>query len=369
MFIPIRPQSDLRLHRVTVPFARASATVLAALALASPALDVLANPYCAHDATELAADLADAGNGGAHNGQNNIVHIASGTFTTSSAPFFFGTTSGADLTIDGGWNTSCTIQNLSPGTTVLDGGGLTQVLSIGTNGDLTVAHLTIRNGNSGGVGSGAAIALNGLDASAILIFGSNVVRDNVNTVSGSAGLAISGSGTVTVENNLFTGNSSTSVAAFSVGLTVGTAYLTNNTITNNTNSTNGSAITSIGASTATGYVSNTISYANHGPSIKDFFLYGTGKVLFVHDDYSTIDGGTAAAGGTGNFTSVDPKFVSATDFHLKSSSPLLRAGTTTPSGGLPDKDLDGNPRIFAGKIDLGAYENVDAIFFNGFNPP
>jgi hypothetical protein len=372
MFIPNwRQSSDLRLHRTRVRRVRAAATVFAALALASTALDVLANTYCAHNATELSTALTDAGNGGTHNGQSNVVHITDGTFTTSAAPFFFGTTSAADLTLDGGWNTSCTIQNLSPGMTVLDGGGSTQVLSIGTNGDLTVAHLTIRNGNYGvSAGSGAAIALNGLDAGAILIFSNNVVRDNVSTFGGGgAGLAISGNGTVTVENNLFTGNSSTTAAALAVSLTVGTAYLTNNTITHNTNSTSASSITSIGASTATGYVSNTISYANLGPGIRDFYLYGTGKVLFVHDDYSSIDGGAAAAGGTGNFAGVDPKFASASDFHLKSSSPVLRAGTTIPSGGLPDKDLDGNPRIFAGKIDLGAYENVDAIFFNGFDAP
>jgi hypothetical protein len=251
---------------------------------------------------------------------------------------------------------------------VLDGGSLTQVLSISTNGDLTVMHLTIRHGSyGGGAGSGAALMLNGANANAIVIFSGNVVRDNTSTFGGGAGLAISGNGTVTVENNLFTGNSSTTVAALSVNLTVGTAYLTNNTITNNTNSTNGSAITSIGSSTATGFVSNTISYANQGPSFKDFHLDGTGKVQFVHSDYVSIDG--TAAAGIGNFTNVDPKFVGAGDYHLRDLSPLLRAGTATPMGGLPATDLDGNARASGGKVDLGAYQNVYLLFANGFDPP
>jgi hypothetical protein len=346
-------------------FFRASAIVGVALASAP---DVLANTYCTHNATELSAALTDAGNGGAHNGQSNVVHIASGTLTTSGVPFFFGTTSGAALTIDGGWNSVCALQSPSVGTTVLDGGSLTQVLSISTNGDLTVAHLTIRHGSySGGAGSGAAIALNGANANAIVLISSNVVRDNMSTVGGGAGLAISGNGTVTLEDNLLTGNSSTTVAALSVNLTVGTAYLTNNTITNNTNSTNGSAITSIGGSTATGFVSNTISYANQGPSIKDFHLDGIGKVQFVHSDYVSIDGTPAA--GTGNFTNVDPKFVGAGDYHLRDFSPLLRVGTVAPSGGLPATDLEGNARTSGGKVDLGAYQNVYLIFANGFDLP
>lgn len=344
------------------------AGVALVLVLDSLTRGALANTYCAQSASQLSAALADAGNGGAHNGQNNIVHIAGGTFTTTAVPFFFGTTSGADLTIDGGWNSACSVQNPTPGTTVLDGGSLTQVLSISTNGDLTVMNLTIRHGSySGGAGSGAALSLNGATATAIAIFSSNVVRDNTSTVGGGAGLAISGNGTVTVEDSLFTGNTSTTVAALSINLTVGTVYLTNNTITNNTNSTSGSAITSIGSSTATGFVSNTISYANQGPTIKDFHLDGIGKVQFVNSDYVSIDGTPAA--GTGNFTNVDPKFVGAGDYHLRDVSALLRAGTATPAGGLPPKDLEGNPRGSSGKVDLGAYQNVYLIFANGFDLP
>jgi len=54
---------------------------------------------------------------------------------------------------------------------------------------------------------------------------------------------------------------------------------------------------------------------------------------------------------------LDPYFVDATkDFHLRSDSPAIAAGTTdgVPVGEL---DLDGSPRLKSGNIDLGSYQS------------
>ena len=56
----------------------------------------------------------------------------------------------------------------------------------------------------------------------------------------------------------------------------------------------------------------------------------------------------------------DPQWLGTGDFpyNLSSTSPCIDAGTLNLPQGvtLPDKDLAGNPRIFNGKIDMGAYE-------------
>jgi hypothetical protein len=59
--------------------------------------------------------------------------------------------------------------------------------------------------------------------------------------------------------------------------------------------------------------------------------------------------------GTGNFTN-NPLFINgaAGNFHLKGASPCVNSGSNTSTP--PGPDLDGNPRIFFGTVDLGAYE-------------
>ena len=55
----------------------------------------------------------------------------------------------------------------------------------------------------------------------------------------------------------------------------------------------------------------------------------------------------------------DPQFVDTTnfDFHLSDYSPCINAGKPDTTGlNLPATDLDGNPRIFDGRVDIGAYE-------------
>jgi hypothetical protein len=75
---------------------------------------------------------------------------------------------------------------------------------------------------------------------------------------------------------------------------------------------------------------------------------------------------TPAAPGTGNIT-LDPLFVDPTtgDLHLRSNSPCINAGNnfyvTTST------DLDGNPRITNGTVDMGAYEFQGTSGSNGFH--
>jgi hypothetical protein len=59
--------------------------------------------------------------------------------------------------------------------------------------------------------------------------------------------------------------------------------------------------------------------------------------------------------GTGHITT-EPLFVNLTagDLHLQSTSPCINAGLNAYAPG--PVDLDGNPRIVGGIVDMGAYE-------------
>jgi hypothetical protein len=64
--------------------------------------------------------------------------------------------------------------------------------------------------------------------------------------------------------------------------------------------------------------------------------------------------------GSGNID-LDPLFVNlaAGDFHLQPGSPCVNAGLNASA--LSSTDLDGNPRIVGGIVDMGAYEFQDSV--------
>ncbi|MCK4359544.1 MAG: T9SS type A sorting domain-containing protein [Candidatus Cloacimonetes bacterium] len=71
--------------------------------------------------------------------------------------------------------------------------------------------------------------------------------------------------------------------------------------------------------------------------------------------YSDIEGGWT---GTGNIDE-DPQFKNpdSLNFRLSENSPCINTGTPDTTGlHLPLWDLDGNPRIYDGRIDMGCYE-------------
>jgi hypothetical protein len=64
----------------------------------------------------------------------------------------------------------------------------------------------------------------------------------------------------------------------------------------------------------------------------------------------------ASTGNDRHSRFLDPHFVDATkDFHLRSDSPAIAAGTTD---GMPvgELDLEGSLRVKSGSIDVGCYQ-------------
>jgi len=77
-------------------------------------------------------------------------------------------------------------------------------------------------------------------------------------------------------------------------------------------------------------------------------------------------GGTAPQSFSSNISAVDPGFLdaAANNFRLSPASPLRNAGGFIE--GNAAVDLDGNPRVDASVIDMGAYEFQSGEFRNGF---
>lgn len=126
---------------------------------------------------------------------------------------------------------------------------------------------------------------------------------------------------------------------------------------------------------------------NANPILKNTILYGntastSGAHLFLNDEgsdpdfyYCDVQGGKAAFAVNSNFYTgiyqsnidADPLFVAPSgysgidfngitaDWSLQAGSPCINTGD--PNGSYPATDLEGNPRISASIIDMGAYES------------
>jgi hypothetical protein len=140
-------------------------------------------------------------------------------------------------------------------------------------------------------------------------------------------------------------------AAFLVGSGDRGPFLVNNTIASNV----GTGLLIAGFASQTEVVNNIVAAA---PG--DIGLRCAGDIPILDHNDAYVPGGAAyescgaGAGQNGN-RAVDPMFNSAIDFHLQPGSPLVGAGN--PSAPLlPQQDFDGNPRVVAGAVSMGAFE-------------
>ncbi len=110
------------------------------------------------------------------------------------------------------------------------------------------------------------------------------------------------------------------------------------------------------------------SYLNDPPSTMqatNCIFFDGGNEIWKNEEtdisitYSDIQGGWS---GIGNIDA-DPMFVEVgmDDFHLLPDSPCIDAGDPDYAAIPNETDLDGNPRILDGRIDMGAYEHTAAV--------
>jgi hypothetical protein len=190
---------------------------------------------------------------------------------------------------------------------------------------------------------GTGIRLNSLESPLAGIFSNNIIRFNHGY-----GLLVNVSN-VAVINNLITGNSKAGVA-LKTGR-AGSSTMVNNTIINNSNG--------IEISMNSINIYNSICRNNNKrQGEQNIQLLNEGQCNIYNSNIEEFNTDTIGGEFVNNIDT-DPQFVDTAnfDYRLSDTSPCINAGTMDTTGlNLPDSDLDGNPRVFDGRIDMGAFE-------------
>ncbi len=154
-----------------------------------------------------------------------------------------------------------------------------------------------------------------------------------------------GDGTVSINNNLIYGNSNSGIQSYCSG------SISNNTVVNN--DTYGIvAQEQLGGPPTNIY--NCIVWGNND----DLDLSGT-----IGLTYNCVEDGDDC-GSNGNICS-EPQFIDS-DFHIDAGSPCVNAGD--PSGDYDGQlDIDGQPRLWDGRADIGADESISGGLVHNIN--
>lgn len=350
---------------------------IASLALALLCTGATAAEFCVTNAAELQQALMMAGS----NGESDTIKIETGTYaaTGGAVAFAYSTNQNFALNVQGGWVSNppilCVRQLPSPKATVLSGSDVRQVLKLngatGTNGSISLSNLTLRDGLTSQPGAGLEIGGGGGFSGNVLVF-RVIIERNTGTQFG-GGMALYTEGLVNIRNNMFllnrcsVANCAISATANATDQTAVRVLFGSNTIVGN-QCTSGSSCAATGArfgGSARAVFYNNVFAANSVGDI-DLFSFSGGSVDLYYNNFVSITG-TAPGVSVGNIAFANPQFVDLLNDDLRPTldSPLVNAGTDQFV--LQSTDLAGEQRINDGRVDIGAYENIDRIFANAFD--
>jgi hypothetical protein len=264
------------------------------------------------------------------------------------------------------------------------GGGLYNANSTATLTDVTFTGNAATAGQGGGLLNGGSATLTRVT------FIGNTAHN------GGGGMDTGGNSSPTLTDVVFSGNSATNNGSWGGGMYIesGDPTLTNVLLSGNSATNGGGMATGHSNATLTNVTISGNAAANGGgmwntndshPQVRNAILWGNGSSnVYNYNPFNTSSPGFSSSlvegsGGSGAWNSsfgtdggsnldADPQFVtpvptpapsSGGDLHLGTGSPAIDTGD---NGFLPVglvTDLDGNPRIFGGTVDMGAYEAQD----------
>ncbi|WP_395683924.1 hypothetical protein [Dokdonella sp.] len=346
---------------------------LAFMALATSAH---AEIYCVADGTILQLALQASAQSPA---VNDSIRLEAGTYRSTSPNGFyatFGDSNTGNLDISGGWSPGCQIR-LPGRRSTIDGEfarpGMHLYGTLFLHGRVRITNLEFVRGRATSQNISGGLTVNrGYD----IEIESNVFSDNAldhaNSTAGAGLFAIS-EGAISVRNNLFVRNDADTPISIAAGGAVVYCYgsgnvgrFINNTVYDNTADAGAAGDVGgvyVGGEPACGWdVANNSLWGNPGLDLS----LGSASVNVRYNDLQNRGGTETPSTSSGNF-SASPQFLSATDFRVKRSSPLVDAGLNAAGGGVTGGSLDGGPRLVGPHVDIGAYE-LDRLFADGFDP-
>ena len=186
---------------------------------------------------------------------------------------------------------------------------------------------------------------------------------------------------ITVRNNFVYNSHMTGIAFGGYDRRRGsTEYcnIVNNTLYNNDTDRTGCGEILVQYDTRYNVVENNAIYANsQNLFVANYFTENTGNVvdynlyyspggangstwIWMKKTYSSFSTWQSATGNDAQGLFADPQFVnpSAGDLHIGSGSPAINAGENLASDVMGTEDIDGDPRIYGGRVDVGADERV-----------
>jgi hypothetical protein len=211
-------------------------------------------------------------------------------------------------------------------------------------------------------GNGGGITLFGGNNPTIM---NNVIRENSSENGQGGGMWIVNTTDTVIVQNLFYGNTGSQGGAvyLSVPNSTGTLVLVNNTIIGGPGTAEGSALWVGGFDSFLQFYNNLMIGLAGQNAVDCDATYSSQPPTFTNNDaYSSggtgLEGTCAGQSNENGNISLNPLFLNPkhAGYQLRSDSPAINAGDVSAPD-LPEKDLDGNPRIVNGTVDIGAYES------------